>query len=128
MGKETKRVIKLLEGMTERAARKMVIDIHGGLVEETPVDTGWAQNNWMPSVKMPITKTVGDPENIDPAAMIGGLADILRWNFEDGPAWIANNVPYINRLNAGHSGQAAAGFVDKIIQKEINEAKRKKLI
>jgi hypothetical protein len=128
MGKETKRVIQLLDKVTEKAARRLVIAIHGGLVEETPVATGWAMNNWIPSVKMPVTKTAGDPKNVSSAIMTGGIVDILNWHFEDGSAWVANNVPYINRLNAGHSAQAPVGFVDKVIQKEVNKAKRKKLI
>ena len=128
MGKETKRIIRLLDNATEKAARKLVIDIHGELVEDTPVDTGWAMNNWMPSVNIPINKTVGDSENNDPAAMLGGIANILSWHFEDGPAWLANNVPYIKKLNEGHSGQAPAGFVDLVIQRKVNKAKRKRKI
>lgn len=128
MPKETKRIIKLLDDVTEKAARKMLIDIHRELVKKTPVLTGWAQNNWIPSVTLPVTKTDGTPENVSGAAMVGGVVEVLSWRFEDGPAWIANNVPYINRLNAGHSGQAPAGFVDAIIQREVNKAKRGKII
>lgn len=128
MGKETNRVIKLLKKTTEKAARKLVLDIHGGLVEETPVLTGWARNNWVPSVSVPVTVTAGDPENVSGAQMTGGIASILGWSFKDGPAWIANNVPYIKKLNEGHSAKAPAGFVDSVIQREVNKAKRKKII
>ena len=126
MGKETDRVIKLMDNWSEKKCRALIISIHGEFVEQTPVDTGWAMNNWMPSVNIPISATVGSYDQNDPAQMLGGLAAILTWRFEDGPAWIANNVPYISRLNAGHSGQAPAGFVDKIIQSEVNKAKRKR--
>lgn len=126
MGKEAERITVLLDNMSEKAARKLVIDIHGQLIEETPVATGWAMNNWIPSVSKPVTKTDGDPENVSAGLMTGGLVDILNWHFKDGSAWLANNVPYIKKLNEGHSGQAPAGFVESVIQREVNKAKRKK--
>lgn len=128
MGKETKRVIRLLENMSEKAARRLVIDIHRELVKDTPKDTGWAMNNWFPSISKPITETAGSPDDVSAgtAMMAGGIADILNWSFKKGPAWLSNNVPYIKRLNEGHSVQAAAGFVDKVIQNELSKAKRKK--
>lgn len=127
MGKETDRVIRLLEGMSEKAAKRMVVNIHRQLVEETPKKTGWAANNWVPSVTLPVTKTAGSPENVSSAEMVGGLAEILSWNFKEGSAWVVNNVPYIRKLNEGSSIQAPAGFVDKIIQKEVAKARRAKL-
>ncbi len=126
MGKEANRVIRLLDNMSEKAARKMVINIHRELMKETPVDTGWAMNNWWPSVSLPVTKTAGDPDNVSSAEIMGGLADILTWRFKQGPAWIANNVPYIKKLNEGHSTKAPAGFVESVIQREVAKAKRTK--
>lgn len=128
MSKEAKRIINLLEKTSEKAARKLVIDIHRELVKETPVDTGWAMNNWFPSIGNPITETAGDPENVGTASakMAAGLIAVLRWKFDQGVAWVCNNVKYIEKLNAGHSRKAPAGFVESVIQKEVNEAKRKK--
>lgn len=96
----------------------------------TPVDVGTARSNWQVGVG-------GPPQGVRPAysphasrwrppyaspgantsetqnqagvvwsavanARKGGLADL----------YIANNSPYIGRLNQGHSNQAPAGFVE----------------
>lgn len=55
----------------------------------TPVDQGTARNGWQLDTTIPL-----HPE-------------------------ITNAVPYINRLNDGHSKQSPAGFIDAIIDKHV---------
>lgn len=97
----------------------------------TPIDTGWASANWLPSVGEP--KIVeGDPANPKegptPAEVAArarvasdGENDVLSWRLEDGPIFSTNNVPYIGALNAGHSPQSARGFVQTAIEKAIRQ-------
>lgn len=93
----------------------------------TPVDTGWARANWIPSVGAPATV---QGENRDPtpgevAARMQlaeqGMNEVLAWKPADGIIFITNNVPYIRRLNDGHSPQSPRGFVQNAIEKGVRE-------
>lgn len=95
----------------------------------TPIDTGWASANWVPSVGDPYTDPgidqVKDPTPLQVAARAKvaaeGVNDVLSWRNEDGPIFSTNNVPYIGALNAGHSGQSPRGFVQTAIEKAIRQ-------
>lgn len=49
-------------------------------------------------------------------AINAGRAVIERFDVRAGRLYLFNNVPYIGVLNAGHSTQAPANFVEKAIQ------------
>jgi hypothetical protein len=93
----------------------------------TPIDTGWASANWVPTVGVPYedpgAAQVRDPT---PAQVMArarvseqGVNDVLSWRNEDGPLFSTNNVPYIEPLNSGHSGQSPAGFVQAALERAI---------
>lgn len=93
----------------------------------TPVDTGWASANWIPSIGSPVDI---DADNKDPQpaeiqsrerVSEKGLNDLLAWDFQDGPIFFTNNVPYIGALNAGHSSQSPPGFVLNAIERGIKD-------
>lgn len=117
-------VIRLLKNVTQSEARKLVLELHGELVENTPVDTGWARNNWIPTIGSPQDSPVGTPDKIETEAQQQGALNVASWLFSQGAAWIANNVPYIQVLNAGSSKQAPKGFVEKAIQKVVDKFNR----
>lgn len=97
----------------------------------TPIDTGWASANWLPSVGQP--KIVdGEPVNRSEGPTPGEVAtraqmaqdgqnDVLSWRLEDGPIFSTNNVPYIGALNNGHSMQSPRGFVQAAIEKAVRQ-------
>jgi hypothetical protein len=93
----------------------------------TPIDTGWASANWVPTVGEPFTDSgagqVRDPTPGQVAARNAvaeqGINDVLSWRNQDGPIFSTNNVPYIGALNGGHSGQSPRGFVQAAIEKAI---------
>ncbi len=95
----------------------------------TPIDTGWASANWLPSVgEAKVMES--DPGKDGPtAAQIAtraavadaGLNDVLAWRLTDGPIFSTNNTEYIAALNAGHSPQSPRGFVTNAIIKAINQ-------
>lgn len=124
---QTDKIMVQLEDATEEATVSMALNIHGGLVEETPVDTGWARSNWLPSVGVPRRDTVGEPGKPNDAAAGLGQSEVADWKIADGPIYVTNNVPYIQRLNAGSSTQAPSGFVEGVVQREVNKANRRKL-
>ena len=124
---EARRIARLLNRVTEEEARALTLDIHNRVTRDTPVNTGWARANWVPSVGTPQEEPVGSPDRVTTAPANAGVREILAWRFAQGLAFIANNVPYIGDLNAGSSRQAPAGFVQKAIQTVVNRFNRKRL-
>ena len=109
-----KKVVQL----TEAATVKTVIDIDRELVEQTPVDTGRARSNWLPSIGTPRNDVVGIDGAPDTTAVMA--------NYKLGDtAFIANNLPYIQRLNDGYSSQQATpSWVDATVLKYSNKLKQ----
>lgn len=97
-----KKVTKRLE----KTVRAVALTVHNTLDLTTPVDTGRARANWLPSLNTPdvriVEPSVGKAD-LDAAITAYKLADTI---------FISNNLPYIRPLNDGHSKQAPAGFVD----------------
>lgn len=91
----------------------------------TPIDTGWASANWVPSVGEPYVDTTETkdptPAQVAARARIAdqGTNDVLSWRNQDGPIFSTNNVPYIGALNNGHSTQSPRGFVQAAMEKAI---------
>lgn len=93
----------------------------------TPVDTGWASANWVPSVGEPYNdpSEVKDPTPAQVAARAelaaAGVNELLSWRNGEGPLFSSNNVPYIGALNRGHSAQSPPGFVQAAMEKAIRQ-------
>ena len=82
---------------------------------------GRARANWIPTLSVPATAEV-DRKDKTGAATIALLAPVAA-DFRLGQTiWLSSNIPYIQRLNDGHSTQAPAGFVELAIQAGIREA------
>ena len=65
---EVRRVISLLDRFTTELVIALSTNIVARLVETTPVDTGWARANWVPSIGVALDTTVGSPEGVSTAA------------------------------------------------------------
>ena len=110
--REVRAVTVALREVTSEAVKKIVLDVTSNLIETTPVDTGWARNNWVPSIKEPIERAVGTREEPVSGQQQVGIAEVATtYKLEDGPVYISNNVPYIGNLNDGSSKQAPTDFV-----------------
>lgn len=90
----------------------------------TPVDTGWASNNW--------TMSVDRPDDVVPPTPRGdfsflptfepGNAAALKFDIKKNRSiFIQNNVPYIKPLNEGWSAQSPAGFVEVAVDSSVAE-------
>lgn len=113
-----------LDQLCEGEVIRLVLDLHESLVLNTPVDTGWARANWVPTIGIPYEG--GKAPNQTPqgvalarAQQEQALAGILSYRIAEGVIWLSNNVPYIEFLNEGSSQQAPAGFVQTVIAKTI---------
>jgi hypothetical protein len=117
-------VLSAVEEVTENLIKRLTLDIVAELVKApseggTPIDTGWASANWFPGLS--ISRRDGnvlDPDSGDVAEAQGaqqaGIVKVLAYKLGR-PVYITNNVPYITRLNDGHSQQAPKGFVQAAI-------------
>lgn len=105
-----------LDRRIEQAVARIAVNVTHELVAITPVDTGWARANWIPAVGQPARGT-------GTSRQAAGLAEVVAFRLEHGKAFVSNNVPYIRRLNAGHSKQAPAAFVEYAVAKGVAESR-----
>lgn len=94
----------------------------------TPIDTGWASANWVPSVDAPFIENSEPPDDISASQVAArsataqqGVNSILGWNFNNGSIFSTNNVPYIGPLNAGSSPQTPAGFIQTAVERAVTQ-------
>lgn len=123
-------VISSLMGFVERLIKKLVLDIVANLQRApseggTPVDTGWARANWVPSIGAPFKGTAGSRRAAEEGALSSasqaGVATVATsYRLSRGAVYITNNVPYIVKLDQGSSAQAPRGFVRQGIVKAVN--------
>jgi hypothetical protein len=116
------------EAVAVRVVRKITLDVTANLIQTTPVDTGWARANWVPRLGGPSTGTAPNPgegSGVSAASAqqsAGQAAVAARYNsLNNGRVYVSNNVPYIGRLNEGHSAQAPAGFVQAAVKKAVTQ-------
>lgn len=89
----------------------------------TPVDTSRALSNWQVSLGRPFMYDIGpyapgkhgSTEATSREQMLATARYLLSYRKPGQTIFISNNVPYIRRLNEGHSRQAAAGFVERAV-------------
>ncbi len=122
--KNVSKVIISLSEFTQELVQRVALRITANLQEDTPVDTGWARSNWVPSIGDPYRGLAGSKEGdvvlIDPSTSDLGKAQVATsYKLSDGAIFISNNVPYIMALNEGHSSQAPQAFVQASIAKAI---------
>ncbi len=127
LGSQIRVIVSGGNQVTESVVKKLMLDVVANLSAApqeggTPVDTGWARANWLPSVGASISSPAGSREdNVEGAVAAKkiGLTSVLGYRLGMGNVYVTNNVPYILKLNDGHSGQAASGFVQAAIIKAV---------
>lgn len=125
---QTRFVIGALEDFTNQTIVRLAFNINAELIEDTPVDTGWASANWFFSVGSPVESNPGPAPRrnaqggFDSARVTAQRANqqasqatVLGYTIRAGSIFIQNNVDYIVFLNAGSSTKAPAGFIQNSI-------------
>ena len=124
--------------------KEITIQTVATLARNTPIDVGTARSNWLvslgndagvtraafyayPSRWRPVPGqnpggSFGEGRNTAGATWSATGAVAGRETDQD--VYIANNLPYIARLNEGWSNQAPAGFVESSITSGVNQAIR----
>jgi hypothetical protein len=125
MASNLKVVMIELEAFTAKQAKQLTLEVTANLRETTPRDTSWAASNWIPNIGTPIRETDGSRTGVSSARSEAGLAQVAtKYRLVDEPIFISNNVPYIQKLNNGHSKQAPAGFVQIARDRALNKVNR----
>ena len=121
-------IVRDLDRFIERAVIKVTTDVTAELTRATPVDTGWARANWLPSLTQPRRQPAGQRSAAGVAQAVAekaiGIARVLAYRVRHGVVYITNNVQYIQLLNEGHSGQAPSGFVQTAIVRALASFRR----
>ena len=118
---EASRVTAQMQNAVNKVTRQLLREVHERLYTSTPIDTGWAMSNWLFNIGSPIEEPIGTREDVDTTGLATSAARITIYNiYQNGQAFITNNVYYIEKLNEGYSPQASAGFVEAAIEEGIN--------
>lgn len=113
--------------------KRIAFDLFDRIVRKTPVDTGRARASWNISTAAP-DRTVA-PEGQQPAmnrvsaeAKAGAaLATLTERGLIGEQVWISNNLPYIVKLEEGHSKQAPPKAMVALSIEEV-QAKMERLV
>lgn len=95
--------------------RKCAIGISVNVIMATPVDTGRARANWQVSLRNPLDNELEDTDKNGSNTVSKATRVCVIFELRDQSINIANNLPYINRLNNGWSKQANAGYIERAI-------------
>lgn len=127
MGKQTVRVMKDLNKFLEKTMKDVSGALDRNLKEDTPKDTGYAENNWVANTGTAFKGTAGTRDEAEAGQLdFGprklGFAKIVAYKLSQGEIHHTNNVGYILDLNDGTSQQAPKFFVEMAIDRSIREA------
>lgn len=126
-----------VEKNSDALVRKTVITVASAVALRTPVDTGRARANWRTNIGGPLVAPVnsfpaGTKGTTGAAAAGQAINDAISkmQSYKRGgvPVYISNNLPYIDRLNKGHSKQAPAGFIESAINAGLNAIRKARLV
>ena len=98
------------------AVRKIAIDAFSEVILKTPVDTGRARGNWLVSIGDASAGTVELNDKTGQVTIGEVQAEALGLELGD-VIYLSNNLPYIEALEDGWSGQAPSGFVKLTVQR-----------
>jgi hypothetical protein len=95
----------------DETGRAIVLELFGSVIKDTPVDTGRARGNWQTTMNSPATTEIAR----DGAQLaLNELSSELPSFVGDKTIYLANNLPYIHRLEFdGWSQQSPEGMVRK---------------
>jgi len=104
------------ESKMERAFRKIILDAYSECIQKSPVDTGRFKGNWQTAIDV---IPAGTLQRMDASggAAIGEVNASVAATQLGNTVYMANNLPYAERLEDGWSKQAPAGMVKLTVQR-----------
>lgn len=113
----------LFDAALSHVTRRLQLRAFQILTSETPRDKGTAVSGWTPTAGSPALEPITAPSDDGEARSIAtqrfsenqAKAEQLARSYtvRQGPAFLANAVPWIVPLNAGSSSQAPSMFVER---------------
>lgn len=103
------RFVKKANGNIDVVVRKITFEVFSRVIRKTPVDTGRARGNWIASADRPVLVALDGAKSEQQALADAGSVALKQ--SAGGVVFLANNLPYIQRLENGWSDQAPAGMV-----------------
>jgi hypothetical protein len=97
--------------------RRVSLGILKDVIQGTPVDTGLAKGNWQTTGGEPASGVVETLDKNGSESIAKGQSVIMKTDPVRQVLWITNNLPYIEALEDGHSGQARNGWVELALLK-----------
>lgn len=107
-----------VDKLLDQAVRRVAFSVYTQIVQNTPVDTGRARGNWHIDVNL-IDIRIIEPTGAEKDPSYDGTEKALTAVGQHklgSTIFISNNLPYIRRLNDGHSLQSPAGFIEEAIR------------
>lgn len=104
--------------------RGVTIKLFNAVIQDTPVDEGRARANWRVSEGDPELKEIDRADKTGEVSK-GEVLTLVTKSEGNKPVFLANNLPYAEPLENGHSGQAPQGMVRKNVarfQTLVNQA------
>ena len=136
--KRLDRIAVRVEGNIEKAVKDCAGAVLRSVVENTPVDTGYARSNWTPELDRAfeglflarVLGKAGSTADENAAATIeAGTPTIEAFDIEkNAEIHITNNAPHIQPLNDGHSRQAPVNFVQTAILEGLATVRGTKIL
>lgn len=111
------------ERKIDLAVQKISLELFSRVILRTPVDTGRARGNWQVSIGSVPNGTLDINDKDGSATVSKATAASVGLRAGD-VIYLVNNLPYINRLEDGYSGQAPAGMVGLTVQEFQTLVKR----
>lgn len=107
--RELEQFTKKVKIAPDTVARRLQFSVFRGVVQRTPVDTGWARANWQ------MAKGARPTDNPVPKPAKGNVISEPQPRAQPTAGssvyWVVNNVPYIVPLENGHSKQMGKGYM-----------------
>ena len=132
---DLKRFERKTAGKMDQVGRKVSLDMFRNVIDKTPVDLGGAQANWQASLGSPASGTLDEVDKIGDRTKAKAKAVVATAKAGD-TIYLANNLPYIMRLEEGGYGDgpktvggfsiqlAAGGMVALTVQEFAATVKR----
>lgn len=113
-GDDLKQFSLNLGNVSEEVFRGTSIDMSTKVITRTPVDTGRARGNWFATIDTP-SDQVTDSQSKSGIRPIGKARTTADKSKLGQSFYLTNNLPYIERLENGYSGQAPEGMVERTV-------------
>ena len=125
--KKAKKLAAEFEANSKRLPARVALTFVSVVATATPIDTGKAQGNWQVGIGRPLLRQIHQPGRFGADTAIMYAKHKLQHYKGNANIHVTNNLPYIGRLDRGHSKQAPRGFVDMAYDATLKQINKERL-